>query len=160
LHQLFWDDENHSKTADARVGLEAQVGLEPMNGGFADQSWISILLVRLAFTLALLPDFGPYLGPIVPKLFPKLWGEPLRWHNFLGHSLRFCMSVFLHVVAGEGVWGRGRHLNPCPQQPFRNLFVVHFVHKNLDRCASIFGLAFGLGVNPPSRRFGIGTLAV
>jgi hypothetical protein len=51
--------------------------------------------------------------------------------------------VFLHLLAGEGVWGRGRHLSPRPQQPFRNLFVVLFVHKNLDRCASIFGLAFG-----------------
>ncbi len=45
------------------------MGFEPTNGGFADQPWISILLVRLAFTPALLRDFGPYLGPIVPKLF-------------------------------------------------------------------------------------------
>jgi hypothetical protein len=45
------------------------VGFEPTNGGFADHSWFCILLVRLAFTPAHLPDFGPYLGPIVPKLF-------------------------------------------------------------------------------------------
>ena len=46
------------------------MGFEPTNGGFADQSWIYILLVRLAFTSAHLADFGPYLGLIVPKLFP------------------------------------------------------------------------------------------
>ena len=39
--------------------LEARVGFEPTNGGFADPSWISILLVRLAFTPAHLADFGP-----------------------------------------------------------------------------------------------------
>ncbi len=45
------------------------MGFEPTNGGFADQSWISILLARLAFTPSPLADFGPDLGPIVPKLF-------------------------------------------------------------------------------------------
>jgi hypothetical protein len=45
---------------------------EPTNGGFADPSWIAILLVRLAFTPALLADFGPYSGAIVPKLFPSV----------------------------------------------------------------------------------------
>ncbi len=62
------------------------MGFEPTNGGFADQSWISILLVRLAFTPAYLADFGPYLGLIVPKLFPTWWGEPLRWHKLFGHT--------------------------------------------------------------------------
>ena len=28
------------------------MGFEPTNGGFADQSWIAILLIRLAFTPA------------------------------------------------------------------------------------------------------------
>ena len=37
-------------------------------------------------------------------------------------------------------------MSPFPQRPFRNLFVVVVVHKNLDRCASIFGLAFGLAL--------------
>jgi hypothetical protein len=46
------------------------VGFEPTNGGFADQSWISILLVRLAFTPAYTDDFSPYWGLIVPRLFP------------------------------------------------------------------------------------------
>ena len=52
------------------------MGFEPTNGGFADQSWISILLVRLAFTSAYLADFGPYLGLIVPKLFPVFGVNP------------------------------------------------------------------------------------
>src|SRR6516162_6883497 len=56
------------------------------------------------------------------------------------------IKAFSYLLAGEGVWGRGRHLSPRPQQPFRNLFVVVVVHKNLDRCASIFGLAFGLAL--------------
>ena len=37
-------------------------------------------------------------------------------------------------------------MSPRPQQPFRNLLVVLFVHKNLDRCASIFRPAFGLAL--------------
>jgi hypothetical protein len=61
-HSLPYDQKRES--------LEARVGFEPTNGGFADQSWFSILLVRLAFTPAQLADFGPDLGPIVPKLFP------------------------------------------------------------------------------------------
>ncbi len=59
------------------AGLEARVGFEPTNGGFANQSWISILLVRLAFTPAHLADFGPYLRRIVPKLFPTDPTAPL-----------------------------------------------------------------------------------
>lgn len=76
-----------------RNDLEARVGFEPTNGGFADQSWIAILLIRLAFTPALLADFGPYLGLIVPKLFPTRWGEPLSWHSFFGHSFRISKPV-------------------------------------------------------------------
>ena len=53
------------------------MGFEPTNGGFADQSWISILLVRLAFTPAHLADFGPYLRRIVPKSFPTDPTAPL-----------------------------------------------------------------------------------
>src|SRR5215470_4075782 len=56
--------------------LEARVGFEPTNGGFADQSWFSILLVRLAFTPAHLADFALDLGPIVPKLFPSFGVNP------------------------------------------------------------------------------------
>ena len=52
------------------------MGFEPTNGGFADHSWFSILLVRLAFTPAHLPDFGPSLGLTVPKLFPTCPAAP------------------------------------------------------------------------------------
>ena len=38
LHQLFWDHGNHSKMKGVCVGLEARVGFEPTNGGFADLS--------------------------------------------------------------------------------------------------------------------------
>ena len=65
--------------------------------------------------------------------------------NYLDTVSAF-IEGFLHLLAGEGVWGRGRHLSPRPQQPLRKLFVVLFVHKNLDRRASIFGLAFGLAL--------------
>ena len=82
------------------------MGFEPTNGGFADQPWISILLVRLAFTPALLRDFGPYLGPIVPKLFVVSWGEPLRWHKLFGHSFRFPKSVLASPSRRRGL-GKG-----------------------------------------------------
>jgi hypothetical protein len=49
-----------------------------------------------------------------PKLDPTAWGEPLRWHKLFGHSFRF-PKAFLHLLAGEGVWGRGRHLSSFPQ---------------------------------------------
>jgi hypothetical protein len=35
---------------------------------------------------------------------------------------------------------------------FRFLFVVLFVHKSLDRCASIFGLALGVALEFFRRR--------
>ena len=59
-------------SATAGQGHAGQAVFEPTNGGFADQSWIAILLVRLAFTPAHLADFAPDLGPIVPKLLPSL----------------------------------------------------------------------------------------
>src|SRR5215469_18132632 len=71
--------------------------------------------------------------------------NPFGGTNFEGTASAF-VRVLLHLLAGEGVWGRGRHLSPRPQQPLRNLFVVLFVHKNLDRCTSIFGLTFGLAL--------------
>jgi hypothetical protein len=58
-------DANTHKTNN----LEARVGFEPTNGSFADSPWKRILLVRLAFTPALIPDFRPYSAAIVPKLF-------------------------------------------------------------------------------------------
>ena len=51
--------------------------------------------------------------------------------------------MFLHLLAGEGVWGRGRHLSPLPQQSRINLFAVLFVLKELRRSPS-FGPKFSL----------------
>ena len=49
----------------------------------------------------------------------------------------------MHLLAGEGVWGRGRHLSPLPQQSRINLFAVLFVLKELRRSPS-FGPKFSL----------------
>jgi hypothetical protein len=43
--------------------LEARVGFEPTNGGFADPSWISILLARLA------------LRPRTYLILALIWGQ-------------------------------------------------------------------------------------
>jgi hypothetical protein len=66
-------------TLECVVGerLEARVGLEPTNRGFADRPKISILLARHAFAPALLAGLGLCLGRYVPKLFPGYWDEPL-----------------------------------------------------------------------------------
>ena len=80
LQDLSFSHKSNTKRSRKNAqtkGLEARVGFEPTNGGFADQSWIAILLIRLAFTPALLADFGPDLGLIVPKLFPTFWTAPL-----------------------------------------------------------------------------------
>ena len=44
--------------------------------------------------------------------------NPFGGTNFQGPASVF-VRVFLHLLAGEGVWERGRHLSPHPQQPFR-----------------------------------------
>ncbi len=90
------------------------MGFEPTNGGFADLPWISILLVRLASTPAHLADFGPYLCRIVPKLFPSFGMNPCYETKNWAH-LQIFIQPSLHLVAGEGVWGRGRRLSPLPQ---------------------------------------------
>ena len=46
------------------------------------------------------------------------------------------VKAFLHLLAGEGGWGRGRHLSLLPQQPCRTPLVVLFVLKEHHRCAS------------------------
>src|SRR5712692_787501 len=93
---------------------------------------------------------GPFLdgsGPLERVLFSycshPIGVNPLGGTTFLGTAYAF-VKAFLHLLAGEGVWGRGRHLSPFPQQPCRNLFAVLFALKKLHRCASRFGLAFGL----------------
>jgi len=40
--------------------------------------------------------------------------NPLDGTNYLDTVSAF-IKGFLHVLAGEGVWGRGRHLSPFPQ---------------------------------------------
>ena len=79
------------------------MGFEPTNGGFADQSWISILMVRLAFTLALPSAFGHYLGLIVPKLFPSPRLHPYSETVFDGHTCSFDLqSVPIPAVSFQG----------------------------------------------------------
>jgi hypothetical protein len=43
---------------------------------------------------------------IGPKLDPNSWGEPLRWHNFFGHSFRFRRSVLASPSRRRGL-GKG-----------------------------------------------------
>jgi hypothetical protein len=40
--------------------------------------------------------------------------NPLDGTNYLDAVSAF-IEGFLHLLAGEGVWGRGRHLSPFPQ---------------------------------------------
>ena len=40
--------------------------------------------------------------------------NPLDGTNYLDTVSAF-IEEFLHLLAGEGVWGRGRHLSPLPQ---------------------------------------------
>ena len=56
----------------------------------------------------------------------------LRWHNFLGPSFRFYKSVFASSSRTRGL-GKGTAFESRPQQPFRNLFLVFFIHKSLYR---------------------------
>ena len=82
------------------------MGFEPTTGGFADPSWISILLVRLAFTTALLADFDPYWGPIVPNLFPVSWGGPLGRDNPRWAHLPSIEQF--RALSPSGRWGLGK----------------------------------------------------
>ncbi len=53
-------------------------------------------------------DIGPRFGP---KLVPSFWGEPLRWHNSLGHKLSRAkkrpewVRQYLTVIAGARLAG-------------------------------------------------------
>src|SRR5712692_3762102 len=42
--------------------------------------------------------------------------NPLGGTTFLGTASAF-VKAFLHLLAGEGVWGRGRRLSPLPRIP-------------------------------------------
>src|SRR6266702_7274144 len=54
-----------------------------------DKSRSAISLLFLGSAYSLHDDFVCCSGAIGPRF----WGEPLRWHNFLGHSFRFRKSV-------------------------------------------------------------------
>jgi predicted nuclease of predicted toxin-antitoxin system len=80
--------------------------------GSSDQSWIAILLIRLAFTTALRADFGPDLGLIVPKLFPRARLHPYNETVFDGHT---CRSLsFLPVSRESRGSGEGGDAAPFP----------------------------------------------
>src|SRR5260370_33560338 len=64
--------------------------------------------------------------------------NPLDGTNYLDTVSAF-IEGFLHLLAGEGAWGRGRNLSPFPQKSFRNLPAVLFALKKHHRCASRFG---------------------
>src|SRR5882762_1695404 len=49
--------------------------------------------------------------------------NPLDGTVFLDTASAF-VKAFLHLLAGEGVWGRGRHLSPFGRKPFRGQFFV------------------------------------
>src|SRR5262249_3080455 len=52
------------------------------------------------------------------EVVPKLWGEPLRWHNFLGPVFHFSgiQGPFSDASwkRSEKFGGSGRALHPCP----------------------------------------------
>jgi len=45
----------------------------------------------------------------VPNLYLVVWGEPLSGTVFLDTASASCQT-FLHLLTGEGGWGRGRHI--------------------------------------------------
>jgi hypothetical protein len=58
-----------------------------------------------------LAEKWPFLDP---KWTPVDGVNPLDGTNYLDTASAF-LKAFLHLLAGEGVWGRGRHLSPFPQ---------------------------------------------
>ena len=61
-------------------------GLEPAASCLEGNRRKSILLVRLVLFCVLVLGFSPLLAAIGPKLDLTFGGEPLSWHNFVGHS--------------------------------------------------------------------------
>ena len=54
--------------------LEAPPGFEPGVEVLQTRSRVANLLIRFAFSSALIPRFRPFLGGSVPTLFPRLGG--------------------------------------------------------------------------------------
>src|SRR5437879_13238530 len=62
-----------------------------------------------------------------PRWTQRFGVNPLDGTVFLDTASAF-VKAFLHLLAGEGVWGRGRHLSPFPQQSCINLVGVDDFH--------------------------------
>jgi hypothetical protein len=75
------------------------------NGGFADSPWKRILLVRLAFTSAMLADFGPHSSVSVPKLCPTFPTAPyVRQFSMPAvSSVPICLSVEHSVNSQQSI---------------------------------------------------------
>ena len=57
----------------------------------------------------------PQNGEVLDPSWTLISGvNPLDGTNYLDTVSAF-IEGFLHLLAGEGVWGRGRHLSPFPQ---------------------------------------------
>ena len=65
---------------------------------------VHILLIA---TFILIPLY--YTEAIDLKQFTQTWGEPLRWHNFFGHSFRFHKGVLASPSRRRGL-GKGTAL--------------------------------------------------
>ena len=56
-----------------------------------------------------------YLALELDRSWTEIHGvNPFVGTNYLDTVSAF-IEGFLHLLAGEGVWGRGRHLSPFPQ---------------------------------------------
>ena len=61
------------------------------------------------------PPKAPQKGQVLDPSWTLEFGvNPLDGTNYLDTVSAF-IEGFLHLLAGEGVWGRGRHLSPFPQ---------------------------------------------
>ncbi len=67
-------------------------------GRISTRRWVVLFALLVVMLLA--------LGLLGPKLFSWLWGEPLRWHNFFGHSFRFRKGVLASPSRRRGL-GKG-----------------------------------------------------
>src|SRR5580704_17214879 len=89
-------------------------GFEPETSRAQGSRKKSILLVRLALFYVIVHGFGPNLAVVGPKLDPILGLNPCYETKNWAHMQIF-IQPSLHLVAGEGVWRRGRRLSPLPQ---------------------------------------------
>src|SRR5438132_14072104 len=57
---------------------------------------------------------GSFPSLTAPKLHQNLWGEPLGWHKFFGHSFRFHKGVLVSPSRRRGL-GKGATSPPSPE---------------------------------------------